>query len=98
MASLQIAGTDQTSKKEPFDYFCSALYFGCLISSSYATAFLPTFSHVVFSGLTITGTSKMDSFSDYNQRFFFTQYSYISCQRIDSFPGCKHFLLAFIVN
>ena len=70
MASLQIAGTDQTSKKEPFDYFCSALYFGCLISSSYATAFLPTFSHVVFSGLTITGTSKMDSFSDYNQRFF----------------------------
>ena len=70
MAWLEISGTDQTSKMESFDYFCRALYLGCLVSSSYATVFLSTFSHVVFSGLTITGTSEMDSFSEYNQWLF----------------------------
>ena len=48
---------------ERFDYFRRVLHLGCLICSSYATAYLTTFSHAVFSGVTITGISEVDSFS-----------------------------------
>ena len=60
-----MAGTDQTSKMERFDYFRRALLLGYLISSTYATVNLVTFSHVVFSGVAITSASEMDSFSEY---------------------------------
>ena len=63
MVRLEIPGSDKTSKMERFDYFHRALYLGCLICSSYATVYLTTFSQVVFSGVTITGTSEMASFS-----------------------------------
>ena len=62
---LEMAGVDRTSKMEHFDYFCRALHLGWLISSGYATVCLTTFSHVVFSGITTTSTSEVDSFSDY---------------------------------
>ena len=65
MAWLEIAGVDQTSKIEYFDHFRRALHLGWLISSSYATVYLTTFSHVVFSGVTMTKTSEVDSFSEY---------------------------------
>ena len=65
MAWLEVAGTDQASKMEPFDYFREALHLGCLVSSSYATVYLTAFSHVVFSGVTITSRSEVDSFSEY---------------------------------
>ena len=65
MVWLEIAGTDETSKMERFDYFHRALHLGCLISSSCATEYLNTFSYVNFSGATMTGTSEMDSFSEY---------------------------------
>ena len=60
---LEIAGIDQKSKMEHFDYFRAALHFRCLIGSSCATVYVTAFSHVVFSGITITGTSEMDFFS-----------------------------------
>ena len=63
-----MAGTDQASKMECFDYFCGELHLGCLVSSSYATVYLTTFSHAVFSGATIASTSEVDSFSEYTQR------------------------------
>ena len=65
MAWLEIAGVDRTSKMEYSDCFCGALHLGWLISSGYATVCLITFHHVVFSGITITSTSEVDSFSDY---------------------------------
>ena len=59
-----MTGTDLTCKMKCFDYFRRALHLGRLISSSYATVYLTTFtfSHVVFSGVAITDTSKMDCF------------------------------------
>ena len=60
---LEMAGTDKTSKMECFDFFCRVLHLECLICSSYATAYLTTFGHAVFSGATITGISEVDSFS-----------------------------------
>ena len=60
-----MAGTDQTSKMEHFHDFCIVYHLGCLTSSSCATVYLTAFSHVVFSDVTITGTSEMDSFSEY---------------------------------
>ena len=57
-----MAGTDQASKMERFDYFRGALHLGCLVSSSYAIVYLTTFSHVAFSGVTIASTSEVDSF------------------------------------
>ena len=60
---LEIAGTDKASKMECFDYFRRVLHLGCLICSSYATAYLTTFSHAVLSGVTITGISEVNSFS-----------------------------------
>ena len=60
---LEIAGTDKTSKIERFHYFRGVLHLGCLICSSYATAYLTTFSHAVLSGVTITGISEVNSFS-----------------------------------
>ena len=60
-----MAGTDQASKMEHFDYFRRALHLGCLVSSSYATVYLTTFSHVDFSGVTTASTSEVDSFSYY---------------------------------
>ena len=65
VAWLEIAGVDQTSKMEHFDYFCRALHLGWFISSGYATVYLTTFSHIVFSGITITSTPAVDSFFDY---------------------------------
>ena len=65
MTWLEIAGADQTSKIERFDYFRRALYLGWLISSSYATVYLTTLSNVVFSGVTITSTSGIDPFFEY---------------------------------
>ena len=64
MAWLEIAGTDRASKMERFDYFHRGLHLGCLISSSFATVYFTTFSHVVFSDVTITSPSEMDSFSN----------------------------------
>ena len=58
-----MAGTDKTSKMEHFDIFRGVLHLGCLICSSYATAYLATFDYAVFSGVTITGISEVDSFS-----------------------------------
>ena len=58
-----MAGTDKTSKMEHFDFFRGVLHLGCLISSSYATAYLTTFGYAVFSGVTVTGISEVDSFS-----------------------------------
>ena len=60
-----MARTDETSKLERFGYFRRALHLGCLISCSCATVRLTTFSNIVFSGVTVTGTSEMDSFSEY---------------------------------
>ena len=60
-----VAGTDQASKMERFDYFRGALHLACLVSSSHATVYLTTLSHVVFSGVTIASTSEMDSFFEY---------------------------------
>ena len=65
MAWLEIAGVDRTSKMEHSYYFCGALHLGWLISSGYATVYLTTFHHVAFSGVTITSTSEVGSFSDY---------------------------------
>ena len=58
-----MAGTDKTSKMECFDFFRRVLRLECLTCSSYATAYLTTFGHAVFSGVTITGISEVDSFS-----------------------------------
>ena len=63
MVWLEIAGTDRTSKMERFDYFRGVVDLACLICSSYATAYLTTFSHAVFSAVTITGMPEVDSFS-----------------------------------
>ena len=60
-----MAGTDKTSKVEHFDFFRRVLHLGCLICSSYATAYLTTFGYAVFSGVTITGISEVDSFFHY---------------------------------
>ena len=60
-----MAGTDQASKMEHFDYLREALHLGCLLSSSYATVYLTIFSHVIFSGVTIASTSEVDSFFEY---------------------------------
>ena len=66
VALLEIGGTDRASKMEHFDYFRGALHLECLISSTCATAYLSVDHHcIVFSGATITGTSEMDSFSEY---------------------------------
>ena len=65
MAWLEMAGTDQASTMEHFDYFRGTLHLGCLVSSSYATVYLTKFTHVVFSGVTIASSSEMDSFSEY---------------------------------
>ena len=48
---------------ERFDYFRRVLHLGCLIFSCHTTVYLTTFSHTVFSDVTVTGTSEMDSFS-----------------------------------
>ena len=48
-----MAGADEASKMEHFDYFRGGLHLGCLVSSSYTTVYLTTFGHVVFSGVTI---------------------------------------------
>ena len=48
MAWLEMAGTDQASTMEHFDYFRGTLHLGCLVSSSYATVYLTKFTHVVF--------------------------------------------------
>ena len=48
-----MAGTDQTSKIERFDYFQGALHLGCLVSSGCATVYLTTYSHIAFSGVTM---------------------------------------------
>ena len=58
-----MAGTDKTSKMEHFDFFRVVLNLGCLICSSYATAYLTTFGYAVFRGVTITGISEVDYFS-----------------------------------
>ena len=58
-----MAGTDKTSKMERIDFFRGVLHLECLICSSYATAYLTTFGHAVFSGVTVTGISEVDSFS-----------------------------------
>ena len=58
-----MAGTDKTSKMEHFDFFRGVLHLGCLICSSYATAHLTTFDYAVFSGVTKTGISEVDSLS-----------------------------------
>ena len=47
VAWLGIAGTDQISKMNCFDYFRRAPHLGCLISFSHATVYLTIFSHVV---------------------------------------------------
>ena len=60
-----MAGTDQAFKMECLDYFRGALHFRRWDSSSYVTVYLTTFSHVVFSGVTIASTSGVDSFSEY---------------------------------
>ena len=60
---LEMAGTDETSKIEHFGFFRGMLDLGCLICSIYATAYLTTFCYAVFSGVTITGISEVDSFS-----------------------------------
>ena len=65
MLWLEIAGVDQTSKMERLDCFRRALHLGWLISFSYATVYLTTFSHVVFSDVTIASKSEMDSFLEY---------------------------------
>ena len=65
LAWLEMAGTDQASKMEHFDYFHLALHLGCLISFSYATVCLTKFSHVDFSCVIIASTSEVDSFSEY---------------------------------
>ena len=59
---LEILGVDRKSEMEHFDYFCRALHLRWLISSGYTTVYLTTFFHVVFSGVTITRTSEVDSF------------------------------------
>ena len=48
---------------ERFDYFRRVLHLGCLIFSCHTTVYLTIFSHTVFSDVTVTGTSEMDSFS-----------------------------------
>ena len=58
-----MAGTDKTSKMEHFEFLRAVLRLGCLICSSYATAYLTTFDYAVFSGVTRTGISEVDSFS-----------------------------------
>ena len=63
MVWLEIAGTDNTFKMEHFDFFCGVLHFGGFISSSYAIAHVTTFGYAVFSGVTVTGISEVDSFS-----------------------------------
>ena len=60
-----MAGANRASKMERFDYFRRALYLGCLGSSSCTTVYHITFSHAIFSGVPITSTSEMDSFSEY---------------------------------
>ena len=65
VACLEIAGVDQTSEMEHFDYFCGVLHLVWLISSVYATVYLTAFCHVGFSGVTITSKSEVDSFFDY---------------------------------
>ena len=62
-SSCTSAGTDKTSKMERFDFFRRVLHLECLIRCNYATAYLTTFGHAVFSGVTITGISEVDSFS-----------------------------------
>ena len=57
-----MAGTDITSKMERLD-FRGVLHLEYLICSSYATAYITTFGHAVFSGVTVTGISEVDSFS-----------------------------------
>ena len=44
-------------------FFRRVLHLECLIRCNYATAYLTTFGHAVFSGVTITGISEVDSFS-----------------------------------
>ena len=56
--------TDPLKKKQYWRH-TGALHLGYLISSSYATVYLTTFSHVAFSGVTTTGASETDSFSEY---------------------------------
>ena len=51
MAWLEVARTGQASKMERFGYFRGALHLGCLVSSSYATVYITTSTHVVFSGV-----------------------------------------------
>ena len=63
MVWLEIAVTDRASKMENYDYFRGVVHLACLICSSYATAYLTTFSHVVFRVVTITGMPEVDSFS-----------------------------------
>ena len=63
VAWLEIAGTDETSKIERFHNFNRVFHLECLICSSYAIVYITTFIHVDFSGVTMTGTSEMDSFS-----------------------------------
>ena len=60
-----MAGANRASKTERFDFFRRALYLGCLGSSSYSTVYQLKFSHAIFSGVPITSTSEMDSFSEY---------------------------------
>ena len=63
----EIAGVDRTSKMEHSYYFCGALHLGWLISSGYVMVYLTIFHNVVFSGVTITITSEVNSFSDYTK-------------------------------
>ena len=58
-----MAVTDKTSKMERLDLFRGVLHLECLICSSYATGYLTTYGHAVFSGVTVTGISGVDSFS-----------------------------------
>ena len=70
VAWLEITGADQTSKIERFDYFREELHLEWLNSSSYATVYLTTFSHVVFSGVTITSISEVGFFPNILNGFY----------------------------
>ena len=58
-----MAGTDKTSKMERIDLFRGVVHLEYLICSNYATAYLTTFGHAVFRGVTVTVISEVDSFS-----------------------------------
>ena len=65
-----MAGANQTSKMKRFDYFRRAHHLGWLISSRYAIVYLTTFSHVVFSGVTITSISEVGFFPNILNGFY----------------------------